>query len=207
MLYRKKWHDGLYNDCEHLDEFELKRYCFGGDGGGSSGSSASNRNNNSSNKNETLKNVQKVAEQSLNKKRIDEIIANSSGNLAGQSMSPVVPGIGLADRFGAQVTPPSITTGATRPSVAQTASLAIPPVSAPMAMNSGIMSVAPPTTVLPTTVMSGPIGNMVGAIQAAPIGAVPATNTVGIVRPVAGGIAGIGTNMSGDIGLGFSKRF
>ena len=134
MLYRKKWHDGIYNDCEHLDEFELKRYCFGGDGGRSSGSSASNRNNNSSNKNETLKNVQKVAEQSLNKKRIDEIIANSSGNLAGQSMSPVVPGIGLADRFGAQVPPPSITTGATRPSVAQTASLAIPPVSAPMAM-------------------------------------------------------------------------
>ena len=91
MLYRKKWHAGLYNDCEHLDEFELKRYCFGGDGGGSSGSSASNRNNNSSNKNETLKNVQKVAELSLNKKRFDEIIANSSGNLAGQSMSPVVP--------------------------------------------------------------------------------------------------------------------
>ena len=207
MLYRKKWHDGIYNDCEHLDEFELKRYCFGGDGGRSSGSSASNRNNNSSNKNETLKNVQKVAEQSLNKKRIDEIIANSSGNLAGQSMSPVVPGIGLADRFGAQVTPPSISTGATRPSVAQTASLAIPPVSAPMAMNSGIMSVAPPTTVIPTTVMSGPIGNMVETVQNAPIGAVPATNTVGIVRPVAGGIAGIGTNMSGDIGLGFSKRF
>ena len=47
---------------------------------------------------------------------------------------------------------------------------------------------------------------MVETVQNAPIGAVPATNTVGIVRLLRG-IAGIGTNMSGDIGLGFSKRF
>ena len=37
MLYKKRWSDGLHNDFDHLDEFEAKFYCFGGDGGGSSG--------------------------------------------------------------------------------------------------------------------------------------------------------------------------
>ncbi len=41
MLYKKRWSDGLHNDFDHLDEFEAKFYCFGGDGGGSSGGGSS----------------------------------------------------------------------------------------------------------------------------------------------------------------------
>ena len=37
MLYKKRWSDGLHDDFEHLDDFEFKHGCFGGDGGGSSG--------------------------------------------------------------------------------------------------------------------------------------------------------------------------
>ena len=39
MLYKKRWSDGLNQDFEHLNEFEQKFYCFGGDGGGSGGGS------------------------------------------------------------------------------------------------------------------------------------------------------------------------
>ena len=37
MLYKKRWSDGLNQDFDHLNEFEAKFYCFGGDGGGDSG--------------------------------------------------------------------------------------------------------------------------------------------------------------------------
>ena len=37
MLYKKRWSDGLNLDFDHLNEFEAKFYCFGGDGGGDSG--------------------------------------------------------------------------------------------------------------------------------------------------------------------------
>ena len=37
MLYKKRWSDGLNQDFDHLNEFEAKFYCFGGDGGDDSG--------------------------------------------------------------------------------------------------------------------------------------------------------------------------
>lgn len=37
MLYKKRWSDGLNQDFDHLNDFEAKFYCFGGDGGGDSG--------------------------------------------------------------------------------------------------------------------------------------------------------------------------
>lgn len=37
MLYKKRWSDGLNQDFDHLNEFEAKFYCFGGDGGDSGG--------------------------------------------------------------------------------------------------------------------------------------------------------------------------
>lgn len=207
MQYKRKWFDGLEDDFAHLDEFELKRYCFGGDGGGSSGSSSKARTD-TSNKQEILQNVQNVASQSLNNKETErlrnEIMAASSGAPVGPS-AQIVPGIGLA---GAAVAPPSYSAGQTRPSIAQTASLNVAP-SAP----AGILSL--PTAPTQTTdVMSAArnlgvpvVGNMVGAVQNAPIGAIPGTNTVGYTRPVAGGIAGIGTNLRGDLGIGYGVKF
>jgi hypothetical protein len=36
-VFKKRWSDGLQDDFDHLNEFEFKLGCFGGDGGGSSG--------------------------------------------------------------------------------------------------------------------------------------------------------------------------
>ena len=36
-MFKKRWSDGLQDDFDHLNEFEFKLGCFGGDGGGSSG--------------------------------------------------------------------------------------------------------------------------------------------------------------------------
>ena len=204
MQYKRKWFDGLEDDFAHLDEFELKRYCFGGDGGGSSGSSGNNRRED---KKEILQNVQNVASQSLDNKETErlrnEIMAASSGAPVGPAPQ-IVPGIGLS---GAAVTPPSYSTGQTRPSIAQTASLNVAPPAA------GILSL-PTAPVQTTDVMSAArnlgvpvVGNMVGAVQNAPVGAIPGTNTMGYVRPVAGGIAGIGTNLRGDLGIGYGVKF
>jgi len=41
VLYKKRWSDGLHDDFEHLNEFELKFGLFGGDGGGGGGGSSS----------------------------------------------------------------------------------------------------------------------------------------------------------------------
>lgn len=207
MQYKRKWFDGLEDDFAHLDEFELKRYCFGGDGGGSSGSSGNNRRED---KKEILQNVQNVASQSLDNKETErlrnEIMAASSGAPVGPAPQ-IVPGIGLAEYA---VAPPSYSAGQTRPSIAQTASLSVAPSAPPAA---GILSL-PTAPVQTTDVMSAArnlgvpvVGNMVGAVQNAPVGAIPGTNTMGYVRPVAGGIAGIGTNLRGDLGIGYGVKF
>lgn len=208
MLYKRKWFDGLEDEFAHLDEFELKRYCFGGDGGGSNGSSArTKRDTKIDDRQEILRNVQSVASQSLANKETErlrnEIMAASSGAPIRPS-AQTVSGIGLAEYA---VAPPSYSAGQTRPSIAQTASLSVAP-SAP----AGILSL--PTAPTQTMdVMSaardlgGPVRNMVGAVQNAPVGAIPGTNTMGYVRPVGDGIAGIGTNLRGDLGIGYGVKF
>ena len=44
MRFKKPWSDGLNHDFDHLDEFEAKFFCFGGDGGGGSGGGGSSSN-------------------------------------------------------------------------------------------------------------------------------------------------------------------
>ena len=41
MYFKKPWSDGLSHDFDHLDEFEAKFHCFGGDGGDNSGGGSS----------------------------------------------------------------------------------------------------------------------------------------------------------------------
>ena len=36
-MFKKRWSDGLQDDFDHLNEFEFKLGCFGGDGGSSGG--------------------------------------------------------------------------------------------------------------------------------------------------------------------------
>jgi hypothetical protein len=45
-VFKKRWSDGLQDDFDHLNEFEFKLGCFGGDGGGSSGGGMNEGQNN-----------------------------------------------------------------------------------------------------------------------------------------------------------------
>ena len=45
-MFKKRWSDGLQDDFDHLNEFEFKLGCFGGDGGGSSGGGMNEGQNN-----------------------------------------------------------------------------------------------------------------------------------------------------------------
>jgi hypothetical protein len=49
VLYKKRWSDGLHDDFEHLNEFELKFGLFGGDGGGGGGGGSSSPDTSSQN--------------------------------------------------------------------------------------------------------------------------------------------------------------
>ena len=51
MRFKKPWSDGLNHDFDHLDEFEAKFYCFGGDGGGGGGGGSSNSSSNTQEQN------------------------------------------------------------------------------------------------------------------------------------------------------------
>ena len=41
-MFKKRWSDGLQDDFDHLNEFEFKLGCFGGDGGGGGGGGSTN---------------------------------------------------------------------------------------------------------------------------------------------------------------------
>jgi len=41
-VFKKRWSDGLQDDFDHLNEFEFKLGCFGGDGGSSGGGGSTN---------------------------------------------------------------------------------------------------------------------------------------------------------------------
>jgi len=51
VRFKKPWSDGLNHDFDHLDEFEAKFYCFGGDGGGGGGGGSSNSSSNTQEQN------------------------------------------------------------------------------------------------------------------------------------------------------------
>lgn len=51
MRFKKPWSDGLNHDFDHLDEFEAKFYCFGGDGGGGGGGGSSSSSSNTQQQN------------------------------------------------------------------------------------------------------------------------------------------------------------
>ena len=52
MFKKKLWSDAPFPDFEHLDEFEVKFYCFGGDGGGNSGGGSNSNSNSNSEQNQ-----------------------------------------------------------------------------------------------------------------------------------------------------------
>lgn len=129
MLYKKRWSDGLHDDFEHLDDFEFKHGCFGGDGGGSSGGGTDKktqdaqataqdppRGKNSINSMDNLaETVNALAEKSLAEKAAEQQAQQAAQDFQAfvssgyqtsappaSSLSTAPPGISLADIPGVQ---------------------------------------------------------------------------------------------------------
>lgn len=136
MLYKKRWSDGLHNDFDHLDEFEAKFYCFGGDGGGSSGGGSSSNNTPAPDPdpspNTGFRGEQSAAPTMSREQTVDAIQAAAQQSLDAKA-APAPQAMGIADMFpDAMVNTPA---PAERPSLAAPVSFAQP-------TNTGIGSLA-----------------------------------------------------------------
>lgn len=209
MLYKKRWSDGLHDDFEHLNEFELKFGCFGGDGGSSGGgSTTSNTYNPSDQEPERGRPTPPAPEMSAisaEKQAVAQGIQDAVGSAVFDSgffdVGPQAPvaGISLADMAPTAMAPgPQTAAPGPSPSAAQTASFG-PSFSMPSLAD---ISISAPPTSAPTSV-----GQAIANAQNLGFGSVPGTDTFGYNTQVGPGTLGIGTNLSGDIGIGYGMKF
>lgn len=234
MLYKKRWSDGLHDDFDHLDEFEHRFYCFGGDGGGNSGggSSSSSSQNQSATaqepvrggrtapaptRQETLDMVNAAARQSLDAKAAAESLASPNKPSAGTGA-----GLSITEMFPDAVVSPS--RAPSMPSAVDSVSFAQPEergigslpdfsnlsMSAPVTAEQAYQqAVAPSLTVQSLADKIGvPSSVNIGGYNVG-FGSTPGTQ--GLAGPtvnVGPGTLGLGTNRAGDaIGLGFNMKF
>ena len=209
MLYKKRWSDGLHDDFEHLNEFELKFGLFGGDGGGSSGGGSTKPGYDPSAQEPTRGGPTSPAPEmstiSAEKQDVAKGIQDAVGSAVFDSgfydVGPQAPvaGISLADIAPNAMAPgPQTTAPGPSPSAAQTASFG--PSLADISM--AAPSISAPSMSAPTSV-----GQAIANAQNLGFGSVPGTDTFGYNTQVGPGTLGIGTNLSGDIGLGYSMKF
>jgi len=209
VLYKKRWSDGLHDDFEHLNEFELKFGLFGGDGGGSSGGGSTKPGYDPSAQEPTRGRPTSPAPEmstiSAEKQDVAKGIQDAVGSAVFDSgfydVGPQAPvaGISLADIAPNAMAPgPQTTAPGPSPSAAQTASFG--PSLADISM--AAPSISAPSMSAPTSV-----GQAIANAQNLGFGSVPGTDTFGYNTQVGPGTLGIGTNLSGDIGLGYSMKF
>jgi len=209
VLYKKRWSDGLHDDFEHLNEFELKFGLFGGDGGGSSGGGSTKPGYDPSAQEPTRGGPTSPAPEmstiSAEKQDVAKGIQDAVGSAVFDSgfydVGPQAPvaGISLADIAPTAMAPgPQTTAPGPSPSAAQTASFG--PSLADISM--AAPSISAPSMSAPTSV-----GQAIANAQNLGFGSVPGTDTFGYNTQVGPGTLGIGTNLSGDIGLGYSMKF
>ena len=214
MLYKKRWSDGLHDDFEHLNEFELKFGLFGGDGGSSGGgSTTSNTYNPSDQEPERGRPTSPAPEMSAisaEKQGVAQGIQDAVGSAVFDSgffdVGPQAPvaGISLADIAPNAMAPgPQTTAPGPSPSAAQTASFG-PSFSMPSLAD---ISMAAPSISAPPTSAPTSVGQAIANAQNLGFGSVPGTDTFGYNTQVGPGTLGIGTNLSGDLGLGYSMKF
>jgi hypothetical protein len=235
VLYKKRWSDGLHNDFDHIDEFEAKFYCFGGDGGGSSGGGSSSSNDEQQKqaaKEATVDAVQAAAQQSLDAQptgfRGEQSAAApapapaaASPSMAAVSAQPAA-GFGLATIAPEALIPDMAPTIAPTPSAVQSVSFAPMP-ETPM----------PEMAAVPTTAATAPsqaynqatsdrtlggLASMLGVdlpssvnIGGYDVGFGSTPGTSGLSGPTVDlgpGTLGIGTNKDMDrFGLGYNVKF
>jgi hypothetical protein len=113
-----------------------------------------------------------------------------------------VAGISLADMAPTAMAPgPQTAAPGPSPSAAQTASFG-PSFSMPSLAD---ISMAAPSISAPSTPTS--VGQAIANAQNLGFGSVPGTDTFGYNTQVGPGTLGIGTNLSGDIGIGYGMKF
>ena len=214
MLYKKRWSDGLHDDFEHLNEFELKFGCFGGDGGGSSGGGSTtsttqqNQEPTSGYRGEQSAAAPAPAAPAPAAPSFgpqDSISAGPQANFGSvNTSSGFAPG--LADIApGAMVdTAPTAAYGPSPSAAQQSAFSSAPSFSMPSLADISMVapSISAPSASTPTSV-----GQAIANAQNMGFGSVPGTNTTGFNDPLGPGTLGTGTNLTGDIGLGYSMKF
>ena len=206
MFKKKRWSDGLHDDFEHLNEFELKYGCFGGDGGGSSGGGSTTSNKYSASDQEPERgrpSSPAPAPQSFSPQ--SSISAGPQANFGNvNTSSGFAPG--LADIApGAMVDPSPTAAPGPSPSAAQQSAFS----SAPSFGMPSLADISMAAPSISASSISAPtsIGQAIADAQNLGFGSVAETNTFGYNAPVGPGTVGIGTNLSGDIGLGYSMNF
>jgi hypothetical protein len=191
VLYKKRWSDGLHDDFEHLDEFEFKHGCFGGDGGRNGGGDGSNDDS------EKPSPAPRDTVASQPKDTFGDM-GTSAGFAPG--LANVAPGA-MAD---------NAPTAGFSPSPAQPAAFGpAPSFSMPSLSDLTISSFPAPTAPAPAPTFSAPtsIEQAIANAQDLGFGSVPGTDTFGYNVPVGPGTLGVGTNLSGDIGEGYGMNF
>ena len=215
MLYKKRWSDGLHDDFEHLNEFELKFGCFGGDGGGSSGGGSTKPGYDPSAQEPTRGGVAPTpapemstisADKQAASRSVQDAVSRAAFDTGFFDVGPQSPvaGISLADIAPNAMAPgPQTTAPGPSPSAAQTASFG-PSFGMPSLAD---ISMAAPSISAPSMSAPTSVGQAIANAQNLGFGAVPGTDTFGYNTQVGPGTLGIGTNLSGDIGLGYSMKF
>ena len=228
MLFNKlPWSDGLNNIFDNVDSVEAKFYCFGGDGGSSSGGNNQQTDQTMSSYNETGRSPgqqmsQAQAESSMMSALAQNIAATEAESEQQQQQQQNTDAINAFNAFveSGYVTdnaPSSENSGFGYSSIANTALAPSPQAPTSPSPTNTVGFAIGPTTSVDTDNGIGSLGLSMNAptttegvmSQATDIGfgSIPGTNTVGFNAPVGPGTIGIGTNMSGDIGIGYSLPF
>jgi len=233
VFNKRRWSDGLHDDFDHLDEFEAKFYCFGGDGGGSSGgsSNSNSKQNQRADEQEPVRGGRRGAAApapSLSPSQqatMDQVSAAAQQSL--DAKNPAVQD--FQDRLAAgqfDAAPQSMATAPSAPSAFDAVSFSQPTSSGigslPDFSNLSIGSVNAPVNTeqaysaatAPQTV--GGLANALGIDTSANIGgfnigfgSTPGVSGVsGPTVNVGPGQLGVGTNMAGDqFGVGYNMKF
>lgn len=219
MLYKKlPWSDGFTNIFENVDDLEAKFYCFGGDGG--SGSGSSNQQTDEAPEMSAYNETGRTPDQQMSQAQAESSMmsALSQANQNNQTDNAVNAfNTFVNSGYQADDAPSNIGSGYGYSSISNTALAPSPQAPTSPSPTNTVGFAIGPTTSVDTDNGIGSLGLSMNAptttegvmSQATNIGfgSIPGTNTVGFNAPVGPGTIGIGTNLSGDIGLGYSLKF
>jgi hypothetical protein len=219
VLYKKlPWSDGFTNIFENVDDLEAKFYCFGGDGG--SGSGSSNQQTDEAPEMSAYNETGRTPGQQMSQAQAESsmVSALSQANQNNQTDNAVNAfNTFVNSGYQADDAPSNIGSGYGYSSISNTALAPSPQAPTSPSPTNTVGFAIGPTTSVDTDNGIGSLGLSMNAptttegvmSQATDIGfgSIPGTNTVGFNAPVGPGTIGIGTNLSGDIGLGYSLKF